>query len=363
MKGLLFFLGFFFLLGTEIARVYFIMPFPGSQQSETIDLAYFIQSNLGLIRLIGLALLASPLYHYFRKGSRLQKFGISLALLFYLAVFYLFNFKFLADKMFYQPRSKVFATVAQNKVPTEQLVIGVTIRGEAKAFPIEIIGYHHQVRDSIGGEPVMVTYCTVCRTGRAFSPMVDNHVENFRLVGMDHFNAMFEDRSTRSWWRQVNGVAIAGKLKGQSLAEIPSQQMSLKAWIGEHPNTSILQPDSAFLNEYEGLKDYDEGKTKGSLERTDSMSWHNKSWVVGVQLGLYARAYDWFDLRRLRIINDSFAHTPLVVALENDTVSFHVWSRLVDRDTLDFIYSDSLKFMVDTKTHSTWDWAGYCQDG
>lgn len=59
----------------------------------------------------------------------------------------------------------------------------------------------------------MVTYCTVCRTGRVYSPMVNGKLETFRLVGMDHFNAMFEDASTKSWWRQSNGDCIAGPLK------------------------------------------------------------------------------------------------------------------------------------------------------
>ncbi len=41
---------------TEILRVYFIMPFPGSQQSNTIDLAYFIDRYKWLLRIIGLLL-------------------------------------------------------------------------------------------------------------------------------------------------------------------------------------------------------------------------------------------------------------------------------------------------------------------
>ena len=95
-----------------------------------------------------------------------------------------------------------------------KLIVGVAINNEAKAYPIEIIGYHHQVRDTIGSMPVMITYCTVCRTGRVYSPFVNGKPENFRLVGMDHFNAMFEDATTKSWWRQQSGTAIAGPLKG-----------------------------------------------------------------------------------------------------------------------------------------------------
>jgi hypothetical protein len=39
---------------------------------------------------------------------------------------------------------------------------------------------------------------------------------------MDHFNAMLRDQVTKVWWRQENGEAIAGPLKGHFLDELPS---------------------------------------------------------------------------------------------------------------------------------------------
>jgi hypothetical protein len=307
--------------------------------------------------------MAYPLYQYFKGGSRRTKVTVGLLLVVYIVVFYLFNFQFLADKMFVQPTNKRLASVQDNSVSIKQLVVGVALHGEAKAYPIEIIGYHHQVRDTVGGEAIMVTYCTVCRTGRVFSPFVSGQPENFRLVGMDHFNAMFEDSRTRSWWRQVNGEAIAGKLKGQTLREIPSEQMRLESWIKQHPNTLILQPDTLFREEYNALVNFDEGKTKGKLTKPDSLSWKEKSWVVGVSLGLNAKAYDWMDLKEHHVINDELSAVPLVIALENDTASFHVWNRIAGRDTLTFLYSDSVKAMLDTKTQSKWDWSGHCEQG
>jgi hypothetical protein len=143
------------------------------------------------------------LWHYIRKGKWWQKTIVIFFLLFYGLVAYAFNFRFLADKMFHQPKEKLFANNASDTTNKNKLIIGVSINGEAKAYPIEIIGYHHQVRDTVGQQPVMVTYCTVCRTGRVFSPFVDGKIEEFRLVGMDHFNAMFEDLSTKSWWQQA----------------------------------------------------------------------------------------------------------------------------------------------------------------
>jgi len=363
MRVFFFITGFLILLLIEIGRIYFIMPFPGSQQSNTIDLAYFLQSHLGLIRLAGFSIMTYPLYWVFKSDSRGIKWTVSALLVFYVLIFYLFNYRFLADKMFYQPKNKILATVANNKVDSRQLVLGVFRNGDARAYPIEIIGYHHQVRDVVGGEPIMVTYCTVCRTGRVFSPKVDGKMETFRLVGMDHFNAMFEDSSTHSWWRQVSGEAIAGVLKGKALNEIPSEQMTLSAWINEHPGTLILQPDTLFSKEYEGLKNYGEGSTKGSLTRSDSASWKNKSWVVGVQMGLYAKAYDWNDLKKYHVINDSLAGTPIVVVLENDGVSFHVWKRIAGQDTLIFTYDFALRDIIDKKTGDSWNWSGRCLEG
>jgi hypothetical protein len=359
MKGLLFAIGLIILLGVEIARVYFIMPFPGSQVDETIDLAYFLHRYIPFIRLIGLILIAYPTYFFIRYSKIWVKSVIVVLLTFWLLVAGMFNFKMQADKMFYQPQTKTLVGASENKVLVKQLVLGVQRNGESKAYPIEIIGYHHQVRDTVGGEPIMVTYCTVCRTGRVFSPILNGQGEEFRLVGMDHFNAMFEDSKTGTWWRQVSGEAIAGPLKGQQLVEVPSEQMTLAAWISRYPDTKILQEDIVFQEEYDDLVNYDEGKTKGGLEKKDSVSWRNKSWVVGIQIGMEPRAYDWIELSKMRVINDKLSSTSLVVALESDSATFHVWQR---PDSLSFSLNEG-QVLVDDKTSSKWDWSGKCVEG
>jgi len=363
MKIALFLVGIIILIGAEIAKVYFIMPFPGSQEDQVIDIAYYLHNNINLFRIVGFLLMSYPAYQLIRYSQPAWRWTAVSLIVFWLFVFYNSNFKLLADKMFYQPEHTIVVSAADNKVSDRALVLGVVIHDEAKAYPIEIIGYHHQVRDTVGGESIMVTYCTVCRTGRVYSPKVDGTPETFRLVGMDHFNAMFEDSRTKSWWRQVSGEAITGPLKGKQLEEIPSEQMTLKAWLTQHPDSFVLQPDSSFKEAYAGLEKYDEGKMDGNLERTDSLSWKDKSWVVGVSLGLFAKAYDWNDLKTLRVINDEIEKTPVVVALENDTASFHVWSRIVANDTLQFSYRDSVKTFIDTKTNSVWDWSGRCTEG
>ena len=363
MKIFIFLIGIIVLVGAETARVYYIMPFPGSQEDQAINLAYFLYNNILYFRLAGVLLIAYPAYHLIRSSQPAIKWTAVSLLVFWLFVLYNTNFRLPAEKMFYQPGNKILVRPAENKIPARALVLGVSINKEAKAYPLEIIGYHHQVLDTVGGEPIMVTYCTVCRSGRVYSPVIDGVPATFRLVGMDQFNAMFEDSATKSWWRQVNGEAVTGPLKGKQLLEISSEQMTLQAWLARHPDSFILQPDSLFSDEYKGLENFDEGTSKSKLERRDSLSWKEKSWVVGVSLGLFAKAYDWNDLTASRVIHDDIGQNPLVLVLENDSTSFHVWSRVVANDTLQFSFNESLKKIVDTKTNSVWDWNGKCIDG
>ena len=360
MRALFFILGLIILFAIEILRVYFIMPFPGSQQSDTIGVAYFLNNNILWLRIIALAMLLPSLWYFFQRGRVGRKILLTGLVLIYGMIFYFFNFRFLADKMFYQPRTKSFAGGMTDTTNRDRLVIGISLQGEAKAYPVEIIGYHHQVKDTVGGQPVMVTYCTVCRTGRVYSPFIQGRYTSFRLVGMDHFNAMFEDDSTKSWWQQATGKAITGPLKGTQLAEIPSAQMRLGEWLALHPNSLTLQPDTIFRRRYAGLKGYDEGTIDGGLERRDSGSWKFKSWVIGVDLQGKSKAYDWNRLVKNRLIQDTIGRNHLLLTLEPNDRTFYVLSVA---DSLHFHYEPSAHIIKDETTQSTWRPDGTCIDG
>jgi len=362
-RSLLLITGFLILFAAEILRVYFIMPFPGSQKSDSIQIAFFLNNYIWWFRILGLIFMLLPMIYIFRNSRWWKKIILAVFVLLYAAVFYLFNFKFLADKMFIQPTNKILATVTDNKVDSTKLVIGVSMNGQAKAYPVEIIGYHHQVQDTIGGEPAMVTYCTVCRTGRVFSPFVNDKFEKFRLVGMDHFNAMFEDSETKSWWRQATGIAVAGRLKGTALKEIVSEQLSLAAWIRKYPNTTILQPDPVFAKRYKDLEGFDDGTIASGLEKRDSASWQFKSWVIGIAKDGHAKAYDWNALVKQRVINDTFQNLALVLVLENDNRSFHVWNRQVNDKLLQLSWDSGLQTLKDNTTGSVWNMNGECIEG
>lgn len=307
----------------EIANVYFIMPMPGSQQINSLDLAYRLYSW----RWISRGLFLVGILVSFRWAWIASRIYTLLALLVVGGIVYLINFIMAADAMFLQPNTVTMAPASTNLVPTDRLVLGVTWQNQARAYPIQYVGYHHQVLDSINKKAIMVTYCTVCRSGRVFEPTVNGKPEKFRLVGMDHFNAMFEDKTTGSWWRQATGEAIAGQLKGHKLPEVNSAQVSLSEWLKLYPQSLILQPDKTFAAEYDSLSNYETGKRKGNLTRRDTLSWQPKSWVVGVTLGQASKAYDWNTLVKERLIHDELNQKPIIIILADDNVSFTALQR------------------------------------
>jgi hypothetical protein len=327
MRPVLFVTGILLLIVAEFLRVYHIMPFPGSQQdmpgdARQVEIAYWLQNNIWWLRLVGTVLIAGPAYHYLRWGGWRKRLGIMLPIVLCAIVVYAFNFRLMADKMFLVQQEKLLGSVTLIDSTSNELVLVVEHQGDARAFPLSIIGYHHQVMDTIGNEPVLITYCTVCRTGRAWSPKIYGEADRFRLVGMDHFNAMFEDSRTKSWWRQVNGECIAGPLKGSRLDELFSSQMSLGEFARRHPSGLVLRPDPHFMAKYEQLDGFDDGTIASSLEQRDTMSWQRKSWVLGVVHNGVARAYDWNDLVALRTISDTLGGEAILIRLQADKVSF-----------------------------------------
>jgi hypothetical protein len=326
MMKKLFYLGITLLVLFELANVFFIMPMPGSQRMSSIDLAYALYSWRWLFRAVFSVMILAGAASAWRVPGR-RRFAVPALLVLAALVLYATNFVMAADHMFLAPKSVVMVPPDRNKVDTARLVVGIEIGGEARAFPVQFIGYHHQVRDTVMGEEVMVSYCTVCRTGRAFSPVVDGHSETFRLVGMDHFNAMFEDQSTHSWWRQANGEAIAGPSKGKVLVEVPSRQVTLAEWLREHPKSLIMQPDPGLATNYSKSFDFETGKSRKPLTGTDTASWHDKSWVVGITENGQSKAYDWNRLRREGAVNDVLGGKPIVVALAADRASFCAFVR------------------------------------
>ena len=347
---LLFWISLAALLVFEIANVYFIMPMPGSQQFDSLPIAYFLYTKRWWFRIILFAGLIVGLYGSSFKKKWLPLLGIVPAM----AILYLVNFQMAADRMFRQVETLKMKNAAENKVDSSRLVIGVSMGNEARAYPIRLIGYHHFVEDSISGNPILITYCTVCRTGRVYDPGIDGKKEHFRLVGMDHFNAMIEDATTKSWWQQATGEAVIGSLKGKRLKEIICTQATLAEWLKMKPHSLVMQPDPAFENKYDTSLNYEDGSSRKKLTGTDTRSWKNKSWVIGVETNGKAMAYDWNSLKKVRLIHDTFQSNNTLITLSTDMKSFYAFSLPVQENPVqikgDTLISGAQKYLVNGKS-------------
>src|SRR3954469_25788384 len=101
----LFYIGLIGLALYEIANVYFIMPMPGSQRTNSIDLAYFLYSYRWWFRVIfgGMILLGAMDAFSIRR-----KWIPVIPIIPVLYVIYTLNFNMTADHMFVQPENLVF---------------------------------------------------------------------------------------------------------------------------------------------------------------------------------------------------------------------------------------------------------------
>jgi hypothetical protein len=75
-----------------------------------------------------------------------------------------------------QPR---FVTAgAANFLDPKDRVLGVSLNGINRAYPISILNYHEVVTDVLGDTPIVITYCPLCGSGMAFSA----NIHGTRLV-------------------------------------------------------------------------------------------------------------------------------------------------------------------------------------
>jgi hypothetical protein len=339
------------------------MPFPGSQDLEAIKLCYYLEKIILPLRIIGGLMLVWYLVKYFSKSTLTGKIVKGALLVILLGSFYITDIQYKASAMFEEPKSVKFANSIENKVPESYIVLGVVSNGIAKAYPLIYLGYHHKVQDNVGTLPVLVTYCTMCRTGRVYSPVVNGSRQTFRLVGARHYNAIIEDQSSGTWWYQATGEAAVGPMQGSKLNELPYEQSTLGAWLNKHPGSLILQPDEHFKGDYADLKNYDRIQPvdkDSTLKDKDKLV--RKSWLVGVIVDKQPKGYNWRKLEKVRLLNDQLGGTPLLIALENDSLTFHAWNRHVDGRDLNFKI-DTGGQLTDIETTSLWNWNGLCTSG
>ena len=362
-KPSVFWWGIVLLAIPGLVHAYLLMPFPGSQDLNAITASYYLEKIVLPLRIAGGIMIVWYLFKYYPKNNKANKIIKGAVLALCMVSFYYSDIAYKADTMFEEPQVIKFANAVNNKVPENFVIIGVVNNGVAKAYPLDYLAYHHKVQDNVGNLPVLVTYCSMCRTGRVYSPLINGTRQNFRLVGARHYNAIIEDEGTKTWWYQATGNAAVGKLKGQHLHELPYEQSTLASWLNKHPGSLVLQPDKHYLSDYADLKNYDRVQSvdrDSTLKNKDSLM--RKSWMVGVVANGQPKAYDWRHLFKKHILNDKIVVTQLLLTIEPDSLTFHAFNSYVNGKILHFKL-DSTGNITDKETASVWNWDGLSTAG
>ncbi len=136
-------------------------------------------------------------------------------------------------------------------LPPTEPVIGLSIAGDARAYPIRILTWHEIVNDTVGGVPVAVTFCPLCNSGIVFDRRVGGRVLDFGVSGMlRHSDLVMYDRQTESWWQQFTGKGIVGAYAGTPLTMLPARIESFASFRLRFPAGRVLVPANAALRPY-----------------------------------------------------------------------------------------------------------------
>lgn len=325
--------------------------------SWQMDLAHFMWSTILYFRIalvVALVLIASQIPSDAGIGWMIA--GVLLALV-WGGIYWLFNRYWVGRFKFLPITQKVFLGADQNKVDLTIPVLGVDHGGEQKAYPVNMLFYHHQIADEIAGHPIWPTYCGLCRSGRVYDILVDGKALEFTLVGAITYNAVFRDHGTGSWWRQETGEAAKGPLQGHVLEDMPFEQMSLGNWLAKYPDSKVLQYDPVFQRKYNftaGLLNYEVSLPGWHMQETPPL-------VLGIDLNGHSRGYDWNQLSKHRLVHDEVDGTPLLVVCDEAGSSGFAYDRTANGKVLSFEMQDNL--LIDSETGSTWDQFGRCVKG
>ena len=242
-------------------------------------------------------------------------------------------------------------------------VIGLSINGDSRAYPLFILVWHEIVNDNVGGIPVAVTYCPLCYTNQVFERVINGEEVEFGTSGkLYNSNLLMYDRLTDSYWSQALGMAVKGELSGYELNLVPFDVITWGDWKTLYPDTLVLTTDTGHIRSYatDPYGDYyTEPRIIFPVENQDDRI-HPKEIILGFHQENVYKAYKQSDVESSVIINDSLGDSPvLLVSLFSE--NSRAFERIIDGEILEFQYVDDK--IIDTQTNSEWNYDGLSVSG
>lgn len=262
----------------------------------------------------------------------------------------------------------------------EDLVLGVVIGGEARAYPHNIGWWHEIVNDRVNGFPISVTFCPLTSTGLVFEALDDNG-EQFELgVSGLLFNnnlIMYDRRDNNTLYPQIAYKGVEGSRRGERLKLMPVVETSWATWKLMHPNTMVVARGTYDLSRY-SLYPYGDYRTNDDFflfPLTTSLAQNSnfftpqfrpKERVLGVRLEEEAKAYPFSTMGFQAVINDQVGGVDIVVAWDSEYDVAIPYAREVDGQILTFesdLTDSGLFNLRDLETNTLWDFTGRAIEG
>jgi hypothetical protein len=227
---------------------------------------------------------------------------------------------------------------AGDAVGPDELVIGLTVGGESRAYPIAMLNEawaRKVLNDRLGGRAVVVTWCDACHSAAAYDRTVMGAPRTFAVSGELWKNSLvMYDQETSTRWSQLTGEARQGPLRGVRLTRLPVLLTTWRAWRERYPGGTVALFD-----------------TKAPPTRLPFDD-EPERFVLGLASGRRAKAWGIDALKREGAVNDEWDGRPVLAVLD-PAAGAGAYERTVEGRTLTFAWQDGK--LTDRETGSAWD--------
>lgn len=223
------------------------------------------------------------------------------------------------------------------------LVIGIKVGNEVRAYSHSILDWHEIVNDKIGNLPIAINYCPLTGTGIGWKREIKGQETTFGVSGLLYnTNLILYDRKTDSRWSQMLLTSVNGEMIGAEADTYPVVETTWKTWKTLFPNSKVLNKNTGFSRNY-GVYPYGSYRTNHDLlifpVSRDDNRLPRKERGLGIILGGRAKFYSLqsFGVGTVQVVQDQFFERELVLAGsagQNFLVVFE--RRLPDGTLLDF---------------------------
>lgn len=140
-----------------------------------------------------------------------------------------------------------------NYLQDDNIVFGIEVNGDARAYPKRILAWHEMFVDHVGGVAVAGVYCTLCGTVILYKT---EHKGIQHSLGTSGFlyrsNKLMYDKATQSLWNTLQGRPVIGPLadKGIKLAYMSVVTTTWGEWKKRHPETQVLSLKTGHRRNY-----------------------------------------------------------------------------------------------------------------